>query len=154
MQPSDLSFIGWLTICLAAALAWVAFPALLPLRRLVVSAGFAVLVALIMLNPPERAEIAPLAAPEPVKAPAAKAPEPASPAPAQAAPATKALAAAAFDSCAVLSGVEKEYCVACGGISGLTRLLCEAAAINRYCSDKTGKDPACPDHSAPPPDPA
>ena len=150
----DLSFVGWLTLAAAALLAWVAFPALAPPWRLCAAIACAVLTGFVMLHPPETVLAVPEVATRPKSAPAAKAAERSRPAPprAQALPVPEAPPAEAprpvAGPCVGLAGVKKEHCIACGDSAGLTRALCEGAATSRYCSDKTGSDPDCPDASA------
>ena len=148
---TDLSFVGWLTLAAAALLAWVALRALWLPWRLCASLALAVLVAFVMLHPPEAVLVEPEAAAPPEAARAPPTPVAArKAAPAAAAPeAAASVEPPAADPCAALAGLQKEQCGACGASAGLTRALCEGAARSRYCSDKTGRDPDCPATSVP-----
>jgi len=151
-----------LTLAGAALLSWVAFPALAPRWRICASIASTALVAAVMPHPPETVMAMPEAAtrPEPASVPPApvaarkaapKAVEPILPAVEPALPAVEPDPPRPADPCIALAGLKKEHCIACGGTRGLTRALCEGAATNRYCNDKTGSDPDCPDAAAPDP---
>jgi hypothetical protein len=151
----DLSFIGWLTLAGAALLAWMALPALWGPWRLCVSIAFTALVAVVMLHPPRTVVVAPEAAsrrePASVPPPAVAARKAAPEAVAPALPVVEPDPPKQVDPCVALAGLKKEHCKACGQSTGLTRALCEGAATNRYCNDKTGSDPDCPEAATPDP---